>query len=513
MSSTAAAFHDRLTRFYTRYDPSRLDYVATYVADHHADADNFMRRLVAKYGPEPEHPAVAELRDFYRHHGVAKSDGEIAASVARFDEDMDKMWGMLERKYGPRPGGGAPATRAAPSVDAPATAPTPSPNADVAAQLAAFYRHYGVAKSAAEVDAAVARYAVANGGPGFDKLWSTLEQKYGPRPSTSASMPLAPPPPSGGAGPGESTDAAAQLAVFYRHYGVAKSAAEVDAAVAKYAGSYDKMWSLLETKYGPRPPSSRLTGAAAAAAACAEPAEDIAAIRAELTAYMQKYNPDKVKEVEIVLRMFRGRFDQMWVKLEAQYGPREPGFSSRPTPPSVGGGGGGGGGGGELPAETRRRALELFQLYDQDKNATIDIHELPKLLRSLGFVPSNAECRRILEKYDLNRDGTLSYDEFLGLIAAESPSLNATVPDDDALRRAFAAFDANGDGTVSVTELATAMATMGEAMSQAEIATVLRRVDPRRTEMDFAEFKRVFVGDGPARSRGAAPPPSQVMYA
>lgn len=63
-------------------------------------------------------------------------------------------------------------------------------------------------------------------------------------------------------------------------------------------------------------------------------------------------------------------------------------------------------------------AREVFDLYDKDKNGTVDKHELKPLLekisKHLGLpMPTDKEIESGLKQLDINNDGVLQFNEFL----------------------------------------------------------------------------------------------------
>lgn len=70
-------------------------------------------------------------------------------------------------------------------------------------------------------------------------------------------------------------------------------------------------------------------------------------------------------------------------------------------------------------AETRR----VFDSFDIDGNGFIDMDELSKALRILGFNKTPAEVAAIMSTYDANHSGDLSYNEFLTMVTAENEQL------------------------------------------------------------------------------------------
>ena len=59
----------------------------------------------------------------------------------------------------------------------------------------------------------------------------------------------------------------------------------------------------------------------------------------------------------------------------------------------------------------------MFSIFDKDKNGIIDIKEMGVVMRALGQNPTKQELRDIMREFDENKDGVISFDEFLDLMA------------------------------------------------------------------------------------------------
>jgi Ca2+-binding EF-hand superfamily protein len=85
----------------------------------------------------------------------------------------------------------------------------------------------------------------------------------------------------------------------------------------------------------------------------------------------------------------------------------------------------------EASAEHLRQKLQhkpLFNVYDAFKTCDINEdgivtdHEIKRLMESRGFYVSDKEVSTLMDKFDKNRDGRISYSEFMEEILPKSPS-------------------------------------------------------------------------------------------
>jgi hypothetical protein len=67
-------------------------------------------------------------------------------------------------------------------------------------------------------------------------------------------------------------------------------------------------------------------------------------------------------------------------------------------------------------------ASDAFTACDVDKNGYITREEFRKMLKDYGFYAIDSELTWLLDRYDRNQDGKISYSEFLDEILPKSPS-------------------------------------------------------------------------------------------
>lgn len=324
-------FQERLERYFRAQQPSRLSEVKSLVQSFQGKEFELMSSLVAQHGEEPDPPtprqsapqaesAVALQRErltrFYQHYAPDKGSGEIEKAIEKYAAtgEFDKMWVILEKKYGPE--------SSIPSK-VPPTSHT-DVNVEQKRRLLRFYQHYAPDKGEAEVEKAIEKYSASGE---FDKMWSILEKKYGPESAIPSQEVRS---------VGSHNDQRTRLQAFYRHYCPDKGDSDIDKAIEKYGttGEFDKMWAILEKKYGPESAvHNRSIGAS-------NPVDEQ---RKRLLRFYQHYAPEKGEEdVSKAIEKYsvNGDFDKMWMILEKKYGPESALSSGNAlaltSPPNVG---------------------------------------------------------------------------------------------------------------------------------------------------------------------------------
>jgi centrin-3 len=67
----------------------------------------------------------------------------------------------------------------------------------------------------------------------------------------------------------------------------------------------------------------------------------------------------------------------------------------------------------ELTEDQKQEIKEAFELFDTDKDGSIDYHELKVAMRALGFDLKKAEVLKILRDHDKSNHGLMDYEDFV----------------------------------------------------------------------------------------------------
>ena len=138
---------------------------------------------------------------------------------------------------------------------------------------------------------------------------------------------------------------------------------------------------------------------------------------------------------------------------------------------------------------------EVFNIFDIDKNGSINGFELKIALRALGFLASNEECAAIMQRYT-SQPGhpfdALNVEEFCRIISEE----NAKKKPEDEIREAFELFDIEDKGSITVKNLRSALNQLGKGnlRTDEQLQQEIDRWDKDRDgRLNFEEFKAIML--------------------
>ncbi|KXX73933.1 Calmodulin [Madurella mycetomatis] len=131
---------------------------------------------------------------------------------------------------------------------------------------------------------------------------------------------------------------------------------------------------------------------------------------------------------------------------------------------------------------------EVFNAFDTDGTGDITASELGQVMRKLGLNPSNEELDDLVNEADLNKDGVISFDEFLALMSKDVKEVDA----EEELLNAFKVFDKDGSGTISSDELRNVLKSLGEILTDDEVEQMVQLADRNGDgQIDYKEFAHI----------------------
>lgn len=139
----------------------------------------------------------------------------------------------------------------------------------------------------------------------------------------------------------------------------------------------------------------------------------------------------------------------------------------------------------DLTDEQIAEFKEAFQIYDKDSDGLINLEELETVLRSLGSNIAEHKLKTFFQSLDLEENGSISFKEFLILMASQ---VNDVIEESD-LIDAFKTFDPENSGKISAQELRTLLMSCPEFRDDSEIQDILEQADVEKTgQVDYYEF-------------------------
>uniref|UniRef100_A0A803NKZ8 EF-hand domain-containing protein n=2 Tax=Cannabis sativa TaxID=3483 RepID=A0A803NKZ8_CANSA len=125
----------------------------------------------------------------------------------------------------------------------------------------------------------------------------------------------------------------------------------------------------------------------------------------------------------------------------------------------------------------------VFDKFDSNKDGKISQQEYRSVLKALGKQNTAAEVSKIFQVADLDGDGFISFKEFV-----EAHKKGGGVRTTD-IHSAFRTFDVNGDGKISPEEVLNVLRRLGEHCSLDDCRRMVRAVDADGDGMvDMDEF-------------------------
>jgi calmodulin len=143
-----------------------------------------------------------------------------------------------------------------------------------------------------------------------------------------------------------------------------------------------------------------------------------------------------------------------------------------------------------LPENKVLECMEIFDLFDKDKDGAISDHELGDALRALGGNPNPKEIEEMINAIDKNDTGKVEFKEFIELFAKKFNPHN----DEVILHEVFKKIDKDGNGVISAQELLQMMTTWGEKLTEQEALEIIKEADTDQDgSINYKEFVKMIL--------------------
>ena len=116
-----------------------------------------------------------------------------------------------------------------------------------------------------------------------------------------------------------------------------------------------------------------------------------------------------------------------------------------------------------------------FEIFDADGSGTICVVELGKLLRYLGYNPSEADVRSLMSSVDKDQTDKIEFVEFVDLMTTKLVTKKKTMEAD--LERAFTTLDKSKKGFILNEKMNEIVTTLGEKLSVDEANQLISDLD------------------------------------
>lgn len=134
----------------------------------------------------------------------------------------------------------------------------------------------------------------------------------------------------------------------------------------------------------------------------------------------------------------------------------------------------------EMSAVSETNLKDVFALFDRSAKGAVPASDIGDLLRAVGHNPTQADIAKLQDQHPKEID----FNTFKAL-AAESKS-DIGKPED--YIKAFQIFDRDMTGFISLGELKYILTSIGEPLSETEVSELLKNVQVKDEQVDYADF-------------------------
>ncbi|XP_063723866.1 centrin-3-like [Symsagittifera roscoffensis] len=144
-----------------------------------------------------------------------------------------------------------------------------------------------------------------------------------------------------------------------------------------------------------------------------------------------------------------------------------------------------------LSSDQLNEIQEAFELFDSDKDGSINYHEFKVAMSALGFMKTKSETQQIMQKYDKEATDVISLETFTEimkeLILAQDPK--------EEVLKAFQLFDSDETGKISFKNLKQVARELGDEISEDELRAMIAEFDKDHDgEISQQEFLDIIMG-------------------
>lgn len=113
---------------------------------------------------------------------------------------------------------------------------------------------------------------------------------------------------------------------------------------------------------------------------------------------------------------------------------------------------------------------DVFDLFDTDGSGGIDSEELKAAMKSLGFNGTNtAQVQELMSSVDKDHDGTIDFDEFVGMMTTKMKSREPGAE----MLKAFQLMDIDEKGELTYRDLKRVAQQLGQSVTDEDVRTMI----------------------------------------
>ena len=131
---------------------------------------------------------------------------------------------------------------------------------------------------------------------------------------------------------------------------------------------------------------------------------------------------------------------------------------------------------------------EVFDIFDKNKDETIEVSAMATVLRWLKFNPTETELAAWTKKYDPHQQGSISLKQIKEIVNKKIVDTDTI----DELIEALKLFDGDHDGKIQVSELRWFLTQLGDKMDETQVDEMLKEIDKDSTGfVEILEVSRI----------------------
>ena len=133
---------------------------------------------------------------------------------------------------------------------------------------------------------------------------------------------------------------------------------------------------------------------------------------------------------------------------------------------------------------------EAFNIFDFESDGSINSKQLIMLMNSLKQYPSQKELEKILNEFNIDKNGQIYFNQFLKIMAKRLKNIKED--EDRYLKNLFSNLDRNNNGLISIHEIRYIVTHSNENISEKDIETIMKEADTDGDGLiSFEEFMTI----------------------